>query len=182
MTERFTEQTAIAAYCRERLAAQLRHARDLTSDRDSLYLTEPRPGGKWSIAALFDHMAILNRLYLHEIQPALEMASHSTRRAWSPTLAGRILLWAVNTKLKLPTAPVFHPPDPSSDPNAITRFLVSHQEIADLLDRSVDVHWKSVRVSSPASSFVKLNLGDVFLTLTDHAQRHLAQVEAHQGT
>jgi hypothetical protein len=177
MSERFTEQTALNAYCRERLADQQQATRVIVSTVNVSMLTAPRPGGKWSIAAIFDHMAVMNRLYLQKLEPAIETAAPSGQRAWSPTLAGSLLRWAVNTRFKLPTAPLFKPPDLASDPEAITRFLDSHEELAVLLERCADVHWKSVRISSPASDLVRVNLGDVFLTLVEHTRRHLRQID-----
>ncbi len=178
MGKKFTDQTAVRAYAAERFRAQLRQVRHVTADLDAASMTKPRPGGKWSIAALFDHMAVMNRLYLAKLEPLLTSAAPSPRKDWSPTLAGRLLLWGVNTQLKLPTAPVFVPPDPESDPKAVQRFIDGHEAMASMLERSAHVHWKSVRVSSPAADFVKLNLGDVFLALADHTDRHLRQIEA----
>lgn len=176
MRPQFREQTAVGTYCRRELENQLRDARRIASDVDAPMLTRPRPGGKWSIAAIFDHMAIMNRLYLQKLEPALDAAPHSARRDWSPTLFGRFLRRGVNTRMKLPTLPLFNPPDPASEPGAIERFVSSHLEMSSLLDRSGDVHWRTISVSSPAADFVKLNLGDAFLILTEHTNRHMAQI------
>jgi hypothetical protein len=127
MSERFTEQTALYVYCRERLADQQQATRGIVSTVNVPTLTAPRPGGKWSIAAIFDHMAVMNRLYLQKLEPAIETAAPTGQRAWSPTLAGSLLRWAVNTRFKLPTAPLFKPADLDSDPEAIPRFLNNHE-------------------------------------------------------
>lgn len=172
----FDHQTALETYTAERYERQLQEARNVVSKLDGSILTQPRPGGKWSVAALFDHMNVMNRLYGDKVDAVIAAASESARRDWSPTLAGRILRWAVNTHLELPTVSNFVPPNPISEPAGVDRFLAGLEALISLQKRSSDLHWKSVRVSSPASQFVRLNLGDVFLVLADHTDRHLRQI------
>lgn len=174
----FSDQHELATYVRSALAAQLKRAKALAATADESALQKPREGGGWSPAAIFDHLSVMNRLYLPKIESATASAEPASPRNWKPTLSGRLLRWSVTTPLKMKTPALFRPPDPASDPNAVSRFLRSHEDLLRAVDRSSDFHWKSVRVSSPAASFVSLNLGDVFVVLADHGERHLKQIEA----
>lgn len=174
----FTDQHELATYVRSALADQVKRAKALTTVADEGALMRPRDGGGWSPAAIFDHLAVMNRLYLPKIELATASAEPAARRDWKPTFSGRLLRWSVTTSIKLKTPSVFRPPDPTSNPDAVTRFLRSHEDLLRALDRSSDLHWKSIRLASPAASFVSLNLGDVFVVLADHGERHLKQIEA----
>ena len=173
----FSDQHDVATYVRSALAEQLERAKALTTADESA-LVRPREGGGWSPAAIFDHLSVMNRLYLPKIEVATASAEPAARRDWKPTIGGRMLRWSVTTSLKLKTPTLFRPPDPASDPGAVSRFLRSHEDLLRALDRSSDLHWKSVRLSSPASGLVSLNLGDVFVVLAEHGERHLKQIEA----
>ena len=174
----FTTQDEVAAYARERLTSQLNRARALVGAVDDQTMTQPRADGGWSPAAVLDHLAVMNRLYLPHLERAIVSAEPSSRRDWKPTLGGRMLRWSVTTSVKLRTPSLFKPNDPRSDVGSLDRFLRSQEELLGVLERSAPLHWKSVQLSSPASKFVKLNLGDVLVVLADHVDRHLNQIEA----
>lgn len=174
----FSSQTDLASYARKKLQDQIKRSRALVSDISHDVLMRPGRDGGWSAAAILDHLAVMNRLYIPKVERAIANAEPSTLRNWSPTLGGRMIRLSVNTKMKVPTPKVFRPDNPHSDRAAFERFLASQEELLAALDRGENLHWKSVRISSPASTVVKLNLGDVFLVLAEHGDRHLDQMEA----
>lgn len=175
----FSDQTALAAYARERLTSQLERAQSLVAGADEATFTRPRPDGGWSPASILDHLSVMNRLYLPRIERAIATAVPSSRRDWRPTLTGRMLRRGVTTSMKIKTLSIFKPEDPKSDSHSLDRFLSSQGDLLRTLDSSKELHWRSVRLSSPASELVKLNLGDIFVVLADHGDRHLAQIESH---
>ncbi len=181
-TQSFSDQNDLATYTRERLLSQLGRTRALSSNFDAHSLTRTRADGGWSPAAVLDHLAIMNRLYIPKLELAIASAQPSPGRDWRPTAGGRLIRWSVTTPMKLKTPSLFKPDDPSSDAAAVDRFLRSHEELLRALERSLPFHWQSIRLSSPASKFVKLNVGDVFVVLAEHADRHLNQIDAAHGT
>ncbi len=178
----FSDQKELAAYARERLTNQLGRARRLVGGVDDGRLTQPRPDGGWSPAAILEHLAVMNRLYLPKLDTAMATAEPSSRRDWRPTVGGRLIRWAVTTSIKVKTPSVFKPIDPKCDADSLSRFLCSQEEVLSALERGAALHWKSVRLSSPASNLITLNLGDVFVVLADHGDRHLNQIEALLAT
>lgn len=176
-TPSFSNQNDLATYAGKRLSSQMERARQLVSEIDQHVLTQPRADGGWSPAAVLDHLAIMNRLYIPKIELAIASAEPSPSRDWSPTMGGRLIRWSVTTSMKVKTPSLFKPNDPRSDAASADRFLRSQEELLDALERSMPFHWRSMRLSSPASKFVKLNLGDVFVTLADHGDRHLNQID-----
>lgn len=174
----FANQSQLATYVRERLAHQMKRAGTLALGVDQRTLTQPRADGGWSPAAVLDHLAIMNRLYIPKLDQAIVSAEASPNRGWRPTVGGRLIRWSVTTSIKVKTPALFKPKDPNSDAGSLDRFLRSHEELLDALERSTPLHWQSVHLTSPASSFIKLNLGDVFIVLANHGDRHLNQIEA----
>ena len=51
------------------------------------------------------------------------------------------------------------------------------REIERLLDASATLPWRRLRFTSPYSALVRPNLGDAFLVLVTHAERHLDQID-----
>lgn len=173
----FSNQNDIAAYAGERFKSQITRVQRLTDGVDEEILRLPRPDGGWSAATILDHVAVMNRLYLPKLERAAVSAQPSSRRDWRPTVAGRMLRRAVTTSMKTKTMSVFNPEESKSDVDAVNRFVRSQEELLRVLDRSATLHWQSARLSSPASNLVKLNMGDVFIVLAEHTDRHLNQIE-----
>ena len=90
---------------------------------------------------------------------------------------GGLLIATVGPKarLRLPTARVFEP-GLTPRPRVVEAFLRMQQEIARLLREGTDLDWRGVRLSSPVNRLFRLNLGDAYVILVIHTQRHLNQV------
>lgn len=139
------------------------------------------PAGGWSVAQVLEHMVITNELYMPRVAALITHAatSQGEARAWKPSLMGRILIKAVlpTTPRKVKTLAKLEP-DPVPGPDVVTRFLGTVREITDLLWRSKGIDMRKPRMTSPVSPlFRRLNLGDAFVILVAHTQRHMQQIE-----
>lgn len=165
------------------IAANDDTARRLTANLPEARLHVVPPAGGWTIAQVFEHLLVSHGLYIERMAPAIAAAlkvqapSGQPRRPWKPTLVGRLLIATVGPKgrLRLPTARVFEP-GLTPRPRVVDAFLKMQQEIARLLREGADLDWRGVRLSSPVNRLIPLNLGDAYVILVIHTQRHLNQI------
>jgi len=160
------------------IAATDARAPRLTVGLSETQLYAPPPAGGWSIAQVFEHLLVSHGLYLDRMRPAIAAAPRDPpTQPWRPSLFGRLLIGAVgpDAKRRLTTARIFEP-SLSPRPRVVAAFLEMQQEFAGLLRAAAGLDWRAVRLSSPVSRFIRLNLGDAFVILVVHAQRHLGQI------
>ncbi len=162
----------------ERINEQVRR---LTGDLSEEQLHWSPPGGGWSIAHVFEHLIVAHSMYLERMRSAIE---HAAERGvggageWRPSLVGRFLIPAVGPEATRKTpAPRIWRPESQPRPKVVEEFLRTQEELRELLQTAEGLDLNRVRTSSPVSRLIRLNLGDCFMVLTAHAQRHLRQVE-----
>ncbi len=174
-----------ASFVRTRLeeAAQINdQTRRLTQDLSEEQLHRSPPEGGWSIAQVFEHLIVAHWMYLERMRAAIEQAraqgDESGASEWRPSLAGRFLIPAVGPQVtRKATAPRIWRPVSQPRPRVVEEFLRTQDELQELLHAAERLDLNRVRTSSPVSRLIRLNLGDCFMILTVHAQRHLQQVE-----
>jgi hypothetical protein len=59
----------------------------------------------------------------------------------------------------------------------LDEFRARLRDTALLLERARRLEWNRIRLASPISRLVRLNLGDCFAINAAHARRHLGQIE-----
>ena len=138
------------------------------------------PDGGWSVGQIFEHLCITNDSYLVAVRrlvPDSRTGFGTANTFWRPSLAGRLLVHSMVAPRKL-TAPKIWRPGPTPRPNVISEFLHRQREIQDLIARSLAYDWRRVRLASPASMLIRMNLGDAFTVLVRHEERHFAQIDS----
>lgn len=154
-------------------AAELEHV-------DRAALDWQPPEGGWSAGQVLEHLCVANDSYLAELRTLLsrsEPAAHNGGDPmWRPSFAGRLLARSMESPRKLP-APKIWRPAPAPRPNVIAEFLARQREIHALIRRSMGTEWRRVRMASPVSSFIRMNIGDAFTVLVRHAERHFRQID-----
>lgn len=152
----------------------------LTADQ----LAWPPPTGGWSIRQIFEHLCIANDSYIGPMDRLLAKAKANGDKAraatWRPTVMGNFLVRSFRSPKRMPT-PKMYRPGPSVRDAVINAFLARQEAITNLLDRAADVIWQEVRMGSPVTSLIRLNLGDGFTILVVHAERHFEQIERIQS-
>ena len=162
------------------------HAIDARADAvaraagSAAFARKPVSGG-WSAAQIFEHLCVANDSYLVVIRklltgPAPNVAANPRAMVWRPSLVGGILARSMVSPRKLP-APKQWQPAPEPRDNVIAEFLARQREIVQLIERSAPYEWRRVRLASPVSAFIRMNLGDAFTIMVRHAERHLGQIE-----
>jgi len=150
-------------------------ARRLTADLSDAELHRTPADGGWSLAQIFEHLLVSHGLYLAKLRPLIAAAPRTPpRRPWRPSWFGKLLIRAMEPSAKRRrTQRVFTPGAPR--PRVVHAFLDMQHEFADLLKAAEGLDWRALRLTSPVSRLIPLNLGDAFLVLVMHAERHLQQ-------
>jgi hypothetical protein len=143
------------------------------------------PGTGWGVGQVFEHLVVSNQSYLAPIREALGKMGKTAGKAqsltWTPSIMGNLLARSLANPRKLP-APKVYRPGPKPRPGVIEEFLETQLQIKELMVRAADIPWTKVRLGSPVSSLIRLNLGDAFTVGVVHQERHFGQIERIRGT
>lgn len=138
--------------------------------------TAPAANGGWSIDTILEHLCLTNGAYLGAMRSALEHRNaERTTGHWRPTLGGRLLVASMQSTWRLP-APKSIVPGPTPRARVLDAFLETHTVLRDVLEQAQDRDWTRVRMESPLSRLVRLNLGDAALVVLRHGERHARQM------
>lgn len=143
-----------------------------------------RPRDGWSIAQVFEHLIIVEQSYVQPLQKLLGRAPARTPRGeWRPSLIGGFLTRSVSPEAsrKLP-APRIYRPAPEPRANVIEEYLGVRAALIELMQRAELWDLRRTKLRSPLSPLIRVNIGDAFLGLVKHAQRHLQQIERIMAT
>ena len=157
------------------------HVHALTAAASPAVLDWQPPDGGWSIAQVFEHLCVANEDYLVAVEHALNNHAAAAPGSfaatpWRPSLAGRLLVRSLESPRKLRAPRMWHP-SPTARPNVIGEFLARQRRLEELIERSTAHHWQRVRLASPVSSLIRMNVGDAFTIVVTHAERHCRQIE-----
>lgn len=138
------------------------------------------PDGGWSASQIFEHLCVANDSYLeslHLLVPDSRTGFGTANTFWKPSLAGKLLVRSMESPRKSST-PKIWAPGPTARPNVISEFLRRQNDLEDLIHRSLAYDWRRLRLASPVSMLIRMNIGDAFTVLVRHEQRHLRQIES----
>jgi hypothetical protein len=139
------------------------------------------PGGGWSIGQVLEHLCIASDAYLDRMVNLIDApgARHivSPDHGWRPRLGGRLLVKSLSSGRNRLPAPRILRPGPTPRADVYNEFMRRETTLRELLERAALIDWQRTRLTSPASSLFRLNLGDAFRVLVVHARRHLGQME-----
>lgn len=156
-------------------------ARTLAGHLSPEQLHWPPPGGGWSVAQVFEHLAASNESYLTRIPEVLQRARAAggvpNGAVWKPSFFGKLLIRSLepSSTRSMPAPKIWRPTHTRPD-GALERFIRSQEQLSALIPEARAVDLTRTRVASPASRLVRVNLGDVFRILVVHGERHLGQV------
>ncbi len=141
---------------------------------------------QWSAAQCLEHLNIYGRYYLPAIEKAIEEAKQKNIRPTDSFSAGWLGDYfaklmrpkpggQLKSKMKAPKNAV---PSASPDPQAmLAEFIDQQEKLLQLLTLAADVNLNRVRIPISIAPWLLLKLGDTFLFLTAHIERHLLQAE-----
>jgi hypothetical protein len=179
MTDRSLTDSLLSELARGN-AEVLARGRELATLLTARQLEWQPQGGGWTAGQVIEHLLLSGSLYVDRMDAIIEAARTSGKtgnRKWRPTLMGGMIIRGVRPQSarRFRTQTVFQP-GPAARRDAVREFVKLHERLDELLARADGLDLRGVKLSSPASSLIRMNLGDAFAILVFHAQRHLLQV------
>lgn len=140
---------------------------------------------KWSIAECLEHLNYYSSYYNNAIQAAIQKAGQkgwTATSVFSPTWLGKKSVAMVQDEQKPIKAKNFLNPALSQvDPDVVQRFIKGQIEFLRLIHAAQKVNLNKAKVRIEIMKLFKLPLGDIFLFMVAHHQRHCNQaMRIHQ--
>lgn len=139
---------------------------------------QPAPG-TWGVGHILEHLVVTNDAYLKVMRGLIYArdAAHCENGSagWEPTVSGWLLVSWMRSKWRIKTKRSLGVRTPRD--NVLAAFLERQNTQVTFLRAAAALEWKKVRLASPVNPVWRLNLGDAFMVLTVHAQRHIKQME-----
>ena len=151
--------------------------RKLGSELSYLQIGWRPPDGGWSIGQVTEHLILSDTAYL-ALVPRLLARAPRRDRDWKPTVMGKLVTRAVEPQAprRIKTSKAFSPgPEPRAE--VIDEYIKVREGVLGLIDQARGYDLNSIRLTSPFMKLIRYNLGDAFMILTRHTQRHLQQIE-----
>jgi hypothetical protein len=170
----------MAAWLTERageVRASIEAIKRLRGELSYLQLGWRPPDGGWSIAQVFEHLLISDVSYLPTIRHLI-VEGRRGDTPWKPSFAGGLVINSVSpTQTRKTRAPRIFRPAAEARANVVDEYIRVREEFLRLLESAEGVDLRRNRMSSPVAKIMRMNLGDAFMILTVHTQRHLHQIE-----
>ena len=149
------------------------------------FVWRPSPGA-WSVAECLDHLNVTNRLYVQQIEQALNASRASGLLGSGPFRMGwleRIFVGSLEppVKLRVKAPAKFMPVPRSSADEIVAEWERTHSQLAELVRASAGLHLTKIRIPSPGTSLLKLSLFAVYHLIPAHDRRHLWQASRVVG-
>jgi DinB superfamily len=148
-------------------------------------MKQPSPTS-WSASQCLEHLNIYGQYYLPAIEKAILKAQSKRskpdahfRSGWLGNYFYRLMLpnteGVPHSKMQSPKNAI---PSPEHDARVIvTEFINQQEKLLLLLEQARTVNISKIRIPISISPFIRLKLGDTFLFLIAHNQRHILQLE-----
>lgn len=153
-------------------------ARRVAGDLSAEQLRWRPPEGAWGVGDCLEHLVASADSYRSRTAPSITRARAGGDDAcfggWGSTIGGRFLLLGVRSTMRLPAPRQFRPP-PEPPADALERFLRSQHQVVELMRAADGLDLGRIRLGSPVTALIRLNVGEAFEVLQVHAARHLAQ-------
>jgi hypothetical protein len=136
------------------------------------------PEGGWSIAQVMEHLVITDQSYVDALRELLPKAKAATSSEWKPSFIGGFLIRSQmpDSKTKVTTPPRWRP-GPEARANVVDEYIKLREQLIDLMKQADGNDLRRTKLSSPAAKWIRINVGDAFMTLVVHTQRHLRQID-----
>jgi len=136
---------------------------------------------RWSIGECIKHLVITHRLYyskIKELQPLFEDSGEGSLK-FKHTFSGRMILKYVdpNSTTKTKTFKVFKPPMRQINTNIIRSFCEEVETMISFGEKLHGADLTKLKISSPVTKLLRMNVGDALLINLYHDRRHLNQAE-----
>lgn len=155
-------------------------AREMFAGLNDAQFNWRQAAGRWSIAECFAHLNVTGQMFLPVLTRQIKLARAAGRLSDGPyrrSFLGKMFLRSMEPPAKLKfKAPKLYAPLPEHLRAVVLPAFITLQEqlIARLHDAD-GLDLGRVKVTSPATRFLKLSLGHTFAVMAAHERRHIWQ-------
>ena len=135
--------------------------------------------GKWNAQECFEHLVVMWQTYRPQFERGIQNAKKKTNDEYKMAWFGK---WFANKMAPLEdnnsgmrTSKIFEPSNYSSELPAVQRLIEVQDEMLKYLKLMEDIDINKSRISSPATKFIRLKMGDAWQIILNHQDRHLQQ-------
>lgn len=173
----------------DQLAAIRRDSAELAgSVTDAQFNWVPAPG-RWSVGQVVNHLNLADESYVDRIARALEdgrARGLQDRGDYRPSWVGGMMVRSMEPppRRRFKAPKMWHPTDfkVALDPaRELARLDELHGRIEELIRDAAGLDLRRIRLASPASPLVRMNVGDAFALILAHERRHLYQLRKVTG-
>jgi len=139
---------------------------------------KPSPD-KWSIGECIDHLIVSHDQYIKKIRNVniekIPFGKDST--PYKESIFGKLIIKSIvpENRKKTKTFKVFYPTHKFIKTSVVDDYSRSIDEFIKLAEKFKGYDLNKIRIGSPVSSIIRLNLGDAFLLHLSHDKRHINQ-------
>jgi hypothetical protein len=142
---------------------------------------KPEPG-VWSIALCLEHLAVTARADLPFIRRAISEGRSAQLFGHGPFrygVFGRLLtrVMGAPARIKFKAPAVYRPGEQTHPRQAVDEFFLRQREIQECIQDANGLHLARTKMSIHGHEYLKLSIGQGFILLMVHEQRHLVQAE-----
>jgi hypothetical protein len=147
-----------------------------------------RPGpDRWSIAQCLSHLNVSVDRYLPVLDEAIEQGRELGMTGKGPFRHGFIVNQVIRSMEPPPTwrvsTPALFRPRPNPAPDRVLpKFRQRQDALIQRVRAANGLHLARIRITSPATRFFKMSLGQCFALLAVHQRRHLWQARGVRDT
>jgi hypothetical protein len=136
---------------------------------------------KWSVGECIDHLVVTHKLYnskIKELQPLFKDSDEGSFE-FKHTFSGRMILKYVdpNSTTRAKTFKVFKPSMRQINTNIIRSFCEEVETMISFAEKPHGADLTKIKISSPVTKLLRMNVGDALLINLYHDKRHLNQAE-----
>ncbi len=135
----------------------------------------------WSIGECISHLITTNELYFNKMNESVRNrgAENAQEIKYYQSFWGKILAKAVDPEKvkKVKTFNVFMPSQSSISKSITGDYRLLTNQLIELVKTMNGINLRKIRISSPVSKLIILNLGDPLIIIPKHDERHLNQAE-----
>lgn len=138
-------------------------------------------GNSWSAGECFEHLLRMNEYYIIHFEKASGSTANNFnfQSKFKSTLGGKFVLVGVkpDQKFKAKTSRKYNPLNSDIDPGIVEKFLKQHEIIKSLIKKCRGADLNKIRIASPFTKLLKYNIGEAFMIIMLHDQRHILQAK-----
>jgi hypothetical protein len=143
---------------------------------------QPAPNA-WSAVQCLEHLNVYGRYYLPALKKAVESAKKQPtpiyKSGWLGDYFYHLMLpnteGVLKSKMKAPKNAI--PPVELDTAAVIAEFIEQQEQLLQLIEQARAVNIGSVRIPISLTKWIRLKLGDTFLFVAAHNERHVLQAE-----